>query len=250
MKKRIAILGATGSIGLQTVDVIVNHPELFECVALSVGHQINKLREILTQLTPEYVCVIEQSDYEVLKEEYPNIHFVYGDEGLMTIATLDNVDIVLNGIVGFAGLRPTIAAIEAKKDIGLANKETLVVAGHIITELVKKHGVQLLPVDSEHSAIFQCLNGEHHGEISRLIITASGGSFRDKTREELVNVTKADALKHPNWDMGAKVTIENGMVDIINRNFRIAIIHCKSLHFLSLHFLAYKSGNSPAIFAE
>lgn len=209
MKKRIAILGATGSIGLQTVDVIVNHPELFECVALSVGHQINKLREILTQLTPEYVCVIEQSDYEVLKEEYPNIHFVYGDEGLMTIATLDNVDIVLNGIVGFAGLRPTIAAIEAKKDIGLANKETLVVAGHIITELVKKHGVQLLPVDSEHSAIFQCLNGEHHGEISRLIITASGGSFRDKTREELVNVTKADALKHPNWSMGANITIDS-----------------------------------------
>ena len=209
MKKRIAILGATGSIGLQTVDVIVNHPELFECVALSVGHQINKLREILTQLTPEYVCVIEQSDYEVLKEEYPNIHFVYGDEGLMTIATLDNVDIVLNGIVVFAGLRPTIAAIEAKKDIGLANKETLVVAGHIITELVKKHGVQLLPVDSEHSAIFQCLNGEHHGEISRLIITASGGSFRDKTREELVNVTKADALKHPNWSMGANITIDS-----------------------------------------
>ena len=207
--KRIAILGATGSIGLQTVDVIVNHPELFECVSLSVGHQINKLREILSQLTPKYVCVIEKEDYDVLKEEYPHINFVYGDEGLMTIATLEEADIVLNGIVGFAGLRPTIAAIKAKKDIALANKETLVVAGHIVTALVKEYGVKLLPVDSEHSAIFQCLNGEHHSEIERLIITASGGSFRDKTREELVNVTKADALKHPNWTMGANITIDS-----------------------------------------
>ncbi len=209
MKKRIAILGATGSIGIQSVDVISHHPELFELIALSVGHQMNKLRDILKEVTPQYVCVIEKEDYEVLKEEYPHIHFVYGDEGLMTIATLDNVDIVLNGIVGFAGLRPTIAAIEAKKDIALANKETLVVAGHIITKLVKEHGVKLLPVDSEHSAIFQCLNGEHHSEINRLIITASGGSFRDKTREELKHVTVSDALKHPNWSMGANITIDS-----------------------------------------
>lgn len=209
MKKRIAILGATGSIGIQSVDVIKNHPELFELVALSVGHQIDKLREILAEVTCSYVCVIEKEDYEILKEAYPHIHFVYGDEGLMTIATLENVDIVLNGIVGFAGLRPTIAAIKAKKDIALANKETLVVAGHLITELVKENNVKLLPVDSEHSAIFQCLNGEHHGEIERLIITASGGSFRDKTREELKHVTKVDALKHPNWSMGANITIDS-----------------------------------------
>ena len=162
MKKKIAILGATGSIGLQSVDVIVHHPELFECVSLSVGHQINKLREILSQLTPEVVCVIEKEDCQMLQEEYPHIQFVYGDEGLMYIATLKQVDVVLNGIVGFAGLRPTIAAIKSKKDIALANKETLVVAGHIITKLVKEYGVKFLPVDSEHSAIFQCLNGEHH----------------------------------------------------------------------------------------
>jgi len=209
MKKRIAILGATGSIGMQTVDVLVHHPNLLECVALSVGHQINKLREILASLHVSYVCVIEKEDCDVLKEEYPHIHFVYGDEGLMTIATLEDVDIVLNGIVGFAGLRPTIAAIKAKKDIALANKETLVVAGHLITALVKEAGVKLLPVDSEHSAIFQCLNGEHHHEINRLIITASGGSFRDKTREELKNVKKEDALKHPNWSMGANITIDS-----------------------------------------
>lgn len=209
MKKKIAILGATGSIGLQSVDVIVHHPELFECVSLSVGHQINKLREILSQLTPEVVCVIEKEDCQMLQEEYPHIQFVYGDEGLMYIATLKQVDVVLNGIVGFAGLRPTIAAIKSKKDIALANKETLVVAGHIITKLVKEYGVKLLPVDSEHSAIFQCLNGEHHSEINKLIITASGGSFRDKTREELAFVTKEDALKHPNWSMGANITIDS-----------------------------------------
>lgn len=209
MKKRIAILGATGSIGMQSIDVIFHHQDEFELVALSVGHQINKLREILAKIECPHVCVIEKEDYEILSNEYPDTHFYYGDEGLMKIATLENVDVVLNGIVGFAGLKPTIAAIKAKKDIALANKETLVVAGALVTKLVKENGVQLLPVDSEHSAIFQCLNGEYHGEISRLIITASGGAFRNKSRDELENVTKEDALKHPNWTMGANITIDS-----------------------------------------
>lgn len=209
MKKKIALLGATGSIGLQSVDVIRAHPDLFECTALSVGHQINKLKEILKVMPCKNVCVMEEKDAKMLAKLYPEIHFYYGDDGLMQIATLAEVDVVLNGISGFAGLKPTVAAIKAKKDIALANKETLVVAGAIVTKLVKENGVSLLPVDSEHSAIFQCLNGEHHGEISRLIITASGGAFRDKTRAELLNVKKEDALKHPNWSMGANITIDS-----------------------------------------
>lgn len=209
MKKRIALLGATGSIGMQSVDVIYHHPEDFELVALSIGHQVDKLRTILSKIPCPHVCVIEKEDCEMLQKEYPSLHFVYGEQGLLEIATLPEVDIALNGIVGFAGLKPTIEAIKAKKDIALANKETLVVAGALVTSLVKQNNVKLLPVDSEHSAIFQCLNGENHGEISRLIITASGGAFRDKTRDELANVTKEDALKHPNWTMGANITIDS-----------------------------------------
>lgn len=209
MKKHIALLGATGSIGLQSVDVIVNHSDEFELTALSVGHQIDKLREILALTDCRHVCVIEEADAKKLALEYPQIHFYHGQEGLHAIATLPIVDVVLNAISGFAGLKPTIAAIQAHKDIALANKETLVVAGALVTQLVKENNVKLLPVDSEHSAIFQCLNGEHHKEIERLIITASGGAFRDKTREQLAHVTKEDALKHPNWSMGANITIDS-----------------------------------------
>ena len=144
-----------------------------------------------------------------MQEKYPDINVYYGEDGLVRIATLDEVDVVLNAIVGFAGLLPTIEAIKAKKDIALANKETLVVAGHIITKLVKENNVHLLPVDSEHSAIFQSLNGEKHSQIKKIILTASGGSFRDKTREELVGVSVQEALNHPNWSMGAKITIDS-----------------------------------------
>lgn len=209
MKKHIALLGATGSIGLQSVDVIVNHSDEFELTALSVGHQIDKLREILALTDCRHVCVIEEEDAKKLAIEYPQIHFYHGQEGLHAIATLPIIDVVLNAISGFAGLKPTVAAIQAHKDIALANKETLVVAGALVTQLVKENNVKLLPVDSEHSAIFQCLNGEHHNEIERLIITASGGAFRDKTREQLAHVTKEDALKHPNWSMGANITIDS-----------------------------------------
>lgn len=207
--KNIALLGATGSIGLQSVDVIMHHQDEFCLMAMSVGHQIDKLREILNQIDCPYVCVIEEADCKQLAQEYPHTHFYFGDEGLMKIATLEEVDIVLNGISGFAGLKPTVAAIQAKKDIALANKETLVVAGALVTRLVKENGVKLLPVDSEHSAIFQCLHKENHRDIQRLIITASGGAFRDKTREELAHVKKEDALKHPNWSMGANITIDS-----------------------------------------
>ena len=207
--KKITVLGVTGSIGTQTVDVVRHHRDEFEIVAMSAGRNIGKLEELISILHVQHICVQNKEDKEYLERKYKNIQFYYGQDGLVTIATLNEVDIVLNAIVGFAGLVPTIEAIKAKKDIALANKETLVVAGHIIIPLVKEYGVVLLPVDSEHSAIFQSMNGENHGDISKIILTASGGSFRDKTREQLKNVTVDQALKHPNWSMGAKITIDS-----------------------------------------
>lgn len=207
--KKITVLGVTGSIGMQTVDVVKNHKDDFEIVAMSAGHNIKKVEEILTMINVSHVCVIEEEDAKYLSEKYPQIHIHYGEEGLKEIAVLPEVSVVLNAIVGFAGLTPTIEAIKHGKDIALANKETLVVAGHIITSLVKEYGVSLLPVDSEHSAIFQSLHGENKKQIKRILLTASGGSFRDKTRDELVDVTVQDALKHPNWSMGAKITIDS-----------------------------------------
>lgn len=207
--KNITVLGVTGSIGMQTVDVVKNHLDKFKIVAMSAGYNIKRVEEILDVIDVEYVCVVQEKDAQYLQEKYPNLKVTYGQEGLIEIATLPQIDIVLNAIVGFAGLVPTIEAIKAKKDIALANKETLVVAGHIITRLVKENNVRLLPVDSEHSAIFQSLNGEKHQQIKRIILTASGGSFRDKSRDELVGVTVEEALNHPNWSMGAKITIDS-----------------------------------------
>lgn len=207
--KYITVLGVTGSIGMQTVDVVKNHRERFKIVAMSAGYNIEKVEEILKIIEVEHVCVVRKEDANYLQTKYPDKKIYYGNDGLVKIATLSEVDIVLNAIVGFAGLLPTIEAIKAKKDIALANKETLVVAGHIITKLVKENGVKLLPVDSEHSAIFQSLNGENSKEIKKIILTASGGSFRDKKREELVGVSVQEALNHPNWSMGAKITIDS-----------------------------------------
>lgn len=207
--RNITILGVTGSIGVQAIDVAIAHSDQFNVVAISAGHNILKLEEILTTITVSYVCVIEEKDCIYLQDKYQDITFLHGDKGLETIATLSQIDMVLNAIVGFAGLLPTIKAIESKKDIAIANKETLVVAGHIIMDLVKKHKVALLPVDSEHSAIFQSLHGENKKEVKRILLTASGGSFRDKTRTELVGVSVKDALNHPNWSMGAKITIDS-----------------------------------------
>lgn len=207
--KNITVLGITGSIGMQTVDVVKNHLDKFKIVAMSAGYNIKQVEEFLEMIDVEYVCVVQKKDAQYLQEKYPDLKVTYGQEGLIKIATLPQIDIVLNAIVGFAGLVPTIEAIKAKKDIALANKETLVVAGHIITKLVKENNVRLLPVDSEHSAIFQSLNGEKHQQIKRIILTASGGSFRDKSRDELIGVTVEEALNHPNWSMGAKITIDS-----------------------------------------
>ena len=187
--KKITVLGVTGSIGTQTIDVVTGHPDEFEIVAMSAGHNIKKLEEIMNQLPVPHICVLEQKDYDYLSEKYPDRHFYLGQEGLIQISTLEETEIVLNAIVGFAGLLPTIEAIKAGKDIALANKETLVVAGHIIIPLAKKYGIQLLPVDSEHSAIFQSMHGEYPREISKILLTCSGGSFRDKSLDELKDAT-------------------------------------------------------------
>lgn len=207
--KKITVLGVTGSIGQQTVDVIYHHSDEFELTAMSAGKNIDLLEKTLQKVSTKIVCVIEEEGALYLKNKYPDLTVVYGNDGLDYIATLPEIDIVLNAIVGFAGLLPTIHAIEHKKDIALANKETLVVAGHIITQLVKQYDVKLLPVDSEHSAIFQSLQGNQGNKIKRILLTASGGSFRDKTKEELVGVSVKEALNHPNWSMGAKITIDS-----------------------------------------
>lgn len=207
--KKICILGVTGSIGTQSVDVVKNNPDEFKIVSMSAGRNIALLEEIMNTVEVDHICVQNEEDMLYLANKYPRKTFYFGTDGLIKIATLEDVEVVLNAIVGFAGLIPTMKAIEAHKDIALANKETLVVAGHLIIPLVKEHNVRLLPVDSEHSAIFQSLNGEHHDDISKIILTASGGSFRDKSREELENVTVEQALKHPNWSMGAKITIDS-----------------------------------------
>lgn len=207
--KKITVLGVTGSIGQQTVDVIIHHRDEFELVAMSAGKNIDLLEKTIQKVSTKIICVLQKEDADYLKNKYPNLTVVYGDDGLDYISTLPEVDIVLNAIVGFAGLLPTIHAIEHKKDIALANKETLVVAGHIITKLVKQYDVRLLPVDSEHSAIFQSLQGNKGNKIKRILLTASGGSFRNKTKEELVSVSVKEALQHPNWSMGAKITIDS-----------------------------------------
>lgn len=207
--KYISVLGITGSIGLQCVDIVKNNPDKYRIVGACAGVNIAKLEEVLNQVPIDYVSVLNESDALHLKTKYPHIEFYYGEEGYIKIATLEAVALVLSSIVGFAGLKPTIAAIKAGKDIALANKETLVVAGHIITKLIKEYKVKLLPVDSEHSAIFQSLESNIHGQISRIILTASGGSFRDKTRDQLKGVSVKEALNHPNWSMGAKITIDS-----------------------------------------
>ncbi|MFX3624653.1 MAG: 1-deoxy-D-xylulose-5-phosphate reductoisomerase [Ectobacillus sp.] len=207
--KKISLLGASGSIGTQTLDVIKLHPEQFQLVAFSVGKNVDFAAKVIQEFAPKLVSVQQKEDAERLQAICGNTKVVYGDEGLLAVALYEEAQVLVNAVVGSVGLVPTLQAIEAKKTIAIANKETLVTAGHLVTEAAKKHGVSLLPVDSEHSAIFQCLNGENKQRISRLILTASGGSFRDKTREELANVTVEDALKHPNWSMGSKITIDS-----------------------------------------
>ena len=221
--KNISLLGATGSIGLQTVDIILEHKEYFSLVAMSVGRNITLARKIIVDLSPEVVSTIEKSDAEILQAEFPHITFLYGEKGLTDVAVYHKADILVNGVIGSVGLQPTLQAIEAKKIIAIANKETLVTAGHLVMDAAKKHGVPILPVDSEHSAIFQSLQGENKKNIDRIILTASGGSFRDYTREQLKNVTVKEALNHPNWSMGAKITIDSA--SMMNKGLEVIEAH-------------------------
>lgn len=206
--KKISILGVTGSIGTQAIEVILQHDQ-FELVGISAGNNISLLEEIMAKVDVDHISVIKETDCKLLQTKYPEKSFYFGEAGLIKIATLSNVDLVLNAIVGFAGLVPTIEAIKCKKNIALANKETLVVAGHIIMPLAKEYNVKILPVDSEHSAIFQSLQGSKQSEVSKIILTCSGGSFFNKTKNDLKDVTVKEALNHPNWSMGAKITIDS-----------------------------------------
>ncbi len=222
--KNISLLGATGSIGTQTLDVIRTHPDKFRLVALSVGKNIELARKIISEFNPELVSVQSKEDYDQLKLELGAATKIsYGEDGLVEVAVYEKSDILVNAVLGSVGLFPTLQAIKAHKVIAIANKETLVTAGHLVMEEAKRQQVLLLPVDSEHSAIFQCLQGEHDKNIERLIITASGGSFRDKKREELVGVTVKDALSHPNWSMGAKITIDSATM--MNKGLEVIEAH-------------------------
>ncbi|MBS4172551.1 1-deoxy-D-xylulose-5-phosphate reductoisomerase [Bacillus sp. FJAT-49736] len=222
--KNISLLGASGSIGTQTLDVIKKHPESFRLVAFSVGKNIDLARKIISEFKPELVSVQFKSDYEQLRIEYgSSLRFSYGEEGLVEVAVYDKSDILVNAVLGSIGLFPTLQAIKENKTIAIANKETLVTAGHLVMEEAARRKVSLLPVDSEHSAIFQCLQGEQDKSIERLIITASGGSFRDKKREELAEVTVKDALNHPNWSMGAKITIDSATM--MNKGLEVIEAH-------------------------
>jgi 1-deoxy-D-xylulose-5-phosphate reductoisomerase len=221
--KYISLLGATGSIGTQTLDVIKSHPDMFELVAFSSGRNIELTKKIIQEFRPSLVSVAEKRDYELLKQSFPTVHFSYGMEGLMEVAVFDKADILVNAVIGSVGLHPTLQAIEAKKVIAIANKETLVTAGHIVMEAAAKYNVPVLPVDSEHSAIFQCLQGENQKNIERLIITASGGSFRDLSRTDLEQVTVEDALNHPNWSMGTKITIDSATM--MNKGLEVIEAH-------------------------
>ncbi|HEY4565797.1 MAG TPA: 1-deoxy-D-xylulose-5-phosphate reductoisomerase [Savagea sp.] len=221
--KRISLLGATGSIGVQTLDIIGANRDRFDLVACSAGRNIERVREIVRQFEPEIVSVIEKEQSEQLKEEFPNVSFVYGDEGLIEVAANSGADMLLNAVIGSVGLQPTLRAIEQEIPIAIANKETLVAAGHIVMREAKRRNVPILPVDSEHSALFQALNGEKRSAVSKLILTASGGSFRHLTRDELQGVTVKEALAHPNWSMGNKLTIDSATM--MNKGLEVIEAH-------------------------
>lgn len=210
-KKHIAILGSTGSIGTQALDVISAHPDSFEVEVLTAHNNAALLVEQARKYKPNVVVIGNDDQYDFVKESLSkeDIKVYAGENALCSVVQMDSVDLVLTALVGYCGLRPTIKAIEAGKNIALANKETLVVAGALITALARDKGVNIYPIDSEHSAIFQCLVGEFHNKIEKLILTASGGPFRGRSRKELEGVTKGQALKHPNWSMGAKITIDS-----------------------------------------
>ena len=219
-RKKIAVLGSTGSIGTQTLDVVRANGDL-EVEALSAGSNIDLLEQQIREFRPKLAAVYHEEKAVQLRERLRDmdVRVVSGIDGLLELAVMPETEILVTAIVGMIGIRPTIAAIEAGKDIALANKETLVTAGHLIMPLAKEKGVKILPVDSEHSAIFQCLSGEERRSVDKLLITASGGPFRGKKREELRKVTVEDALRHPNWSMGHKITIDSAT--LVNKGLEV-----------------------------
>ena len=221
MKKKIAILGSTGSIGTQTLEVVAAYPERYEVYALCAHRSIDKLIEQARTFHPEVVCIADETLYPALCEALSDLEIKVwaGEDAIAQMVTMPSIDVVVAAMVGYAGLRPTIEAIKAGKTIALANKETLVVAGEIICALAQQYHAPILPVDSEHSAIFQSLVGEDHSEIEKILLTASGGPFRTYTLDQMRQVTAAEALKHPNWDMGAKITIDSATM--MNKGFEV-----------------------------
>ena len=222
-QKQLCILGSTGSIGTQTLDVVRAYPERYSVYALCAHRSVDKLVEQALEFKPEVVCIADESKYEELSRQLSAISFQgkvwAGPDAIAQVVTMPSIDVVVAAMVGYAGLRPTIEAIKAGKTIALANKETLVVAGEIICDLALKHHTPILPVDSEHSAIFQSLVGEEQSEIEKILLTASGGPFRTYSLEQMRTVTAADALKHPNWEMGAKITIDSA--SMMNKGFEV-----------------------------
>lgn len=219
--KKIALLGSTGSIGTQTLDVVRHYPNDFQVTALAASSNITRLEEQLREFKPKMAVVFNEAKALELKHNIRDleVEVLSGMDGLLAAATEESADIVLTAVVGMIGIRPTIAAIEAGKDIALANKETLVTAGHLIMPLAKEKGVKILPVDSEHSAIFQCLQGENRGQIHKILLTASGGPFRGRTLDQMRDIQVEDALKHPNWVMGRKITIDSATM--VNKGLEV-----------------------------
>ena len=221
--KNIYILGAGGSIGQQTLDIIKKQNNEFKLIGVSLSSKDQVNDQILSDFDVEIACLRNDSKKSFYEKKYPKVNFVVGDEGLIAISKYPKPGVLVNALAGSAGLRPTIEAIKQKKDIALANKETLVMAGDIVNQYVKDYQVRLLPVDSEHSAIWQTLEGSTHEDIKKIVITASGGSFRDKSRFDLLDITVEDALNHPNWNMGPKITIDSATM--MNKGLEVIEAH-------------------------
>ncbi|UFU01059.1 1-deoxy-D-xylulose-5-phosphate reductoisomerase [Radiobacillus kanasensis] len=221
--KKIAILGATGSVGLQTFDVVRAHPELFQVHAMAFGRNVDIAIPLIREFSPKRVVVQDVETKKAVQQQISNMDVLVGNAGMVEVSVDRETDVVVNAVLGSVGLEATLAAIRAEKQIAFANKETLVTAGHLVMEEAKKYDVTLLPVDSEHSAIFQALNGEQKSDVHKLILTGSGGSFRDLSRDQLADVSIEDALKHPNWSMGAKITIDSATM--MNKGLEVIEAH-------------------------
>ncbi len=218
------ILGSTGSIGCQAVDVVLSHPDDFRVIGLAANNNVEVIAGQIRELKPEFVCLFEEDAARALKEDHDHgARILFGNEGIDELCALDEADIILNAIVGSAGLWATLAAIKAGKRLALANKESLVAAGDLVNKELKKHGAEMIPVDSEHNALWQCLNGENRAEVSKLILTASGGPFWGQAYEQLATVTPEQALKHPSWNMGRRVTIDSAT--LMNKGFEVIEAH-------------------------